>query len=189
MAAVLVPLANGVEEMEAVIIIDILRRAGWDVTSAAVESSSFHADKTAVLASRGVVLLADTTWDMVDPAGFDVLALPGGSDGTDALAAHPGVLAAVRAFVASGKLVGAVCAAPLVLKAAGVLAGRTVTCHPAVRDQMAPFSAVGDRVVVDGRIVTSQGPGTAMEFALALLQAVDGKDAAENVASGLVLQA
>ncbi|MFC1452287.1 DJ-1 family glyoxalase III [Verrucomicrobiota bacterium] len=190
MARVLLPLADGAEEMEAVIIIDVLRRARWEVVSASVKDASGRdsdPERLHVACSRGVRLIADSCWGELDIDSFDLLILPGGSEGTDALCADNRVLRAARFFAESQRLVAAVCAAPLVLQAAGVLRGRKATCHPAVRDRMADPEISDDRVVVDGNIVTSQGPGTAMEFALAVIRLVEGPAAAETVASGLVL--
>jgi len=181
MARVLVPLAPGVEEMEAVIVIDTLRRAGWEVVAAAMSDMQ-------VLASRGVKLVCDTAWTNVDPATFDVLVIPGGAGGTRALVADEQVLEAVRSFVQAGKTAAAICAGPLVLQAAGVLEGRRATCHPAARaDLTQPAEITDDRVVVDGHVVTSQGPGTAFEFALALVRELDGPEAATAIAEGLVM--
>ena len=123
MTSALVPITHGTEEMEAVIIVDVLRRAEWRVVCAGVGAMQ-------VKAARGVVLVADVAWEDVDPSSFDVLAIPGGGDGTDTLAAQPDILATVRSFVDAGKIVGAICAGPLVLQAAGVLEGRRATCHP-----------------------------------------------------------
>jgi len=180
MIRALVPLADGVEEMEAVIIVDVLRRARWQVTVAGLDAAP-------VVASRGVKLVPDAAWPAIDIAGHDVLALPGGSAGAKALMADRRVLDAVRQFTEAGKLVGAICAAPLVLQAAGVLRGRRATCHPAVRDRLTEPTPSDDRVVVDGRIVTSQGPGTAFEFALTLIRLAGSPAEAEAVAKGLVL--
>jgi 4-methyl-5(b-hydroxyethyl)-thiazole monophosphate biosynthesis len=180
MAKVLVPLADGCEEMEATVIIDILRRAGWEVTSAGISG-------TVVTASRGVRLIPDAAWDDIDPATFDVLALPGGGPGSEALAADSRVLDTVRAFAGEQKLVAAICAAPLALQAAGVLEGRTATCHPGVRSDLTVPTVSDARVVVDGMIVTSQAPGTAFEFALALVELIDGRPAADRIAEGLIL--
>ncbi len=176
----LVPLADGVEEMEAVIVVDVLRRARWNVTVAAVGPLT-------VTASRGVRLVGDTEWAAVDPAAFDVLVLPGGMGGTQVLCRDERVLETVRCFVESERLVGAICAGPLVLQAAGVLDGRRATCHPGVRGQLRCTAALPDRVVRDGVIVTSQGPGTTFEFALALIAATDGAALARSVADGLLL--
>jgi len=180
MTRALVPLADGTEEMEATIIIDVLRRAGWDVVAAGVTG-------TAIDASRGVRLLADGDWHSLDPADFDVLAIPGGAVGTENLMGNESVLETVRCFMESDRLVGAICAGPLVLQAAGIVAGRRVTCHPGVADQLTDTVRVEERVVIDGKLITSQGPGTAMEFALAVIAAIDGPEAANNVRAGLIL--
>lgn len=183
MARALVPLADGVEEMEAVIIIDTLRRAKWEVVSASVPK----AGGAEIVGSRGVKLLPDTEWHSIDPGSFDVLVLPGGSEGTRALSSDKSVLETVRSFVRAQKPVAAICAAPLVLQSAGVLNGRKATCHPAVREELTSARVQDERVVIDGQIVTSRGPGTAFEFALAIIRLVDGSDAADTVAEGLVL--
>jgi len=175
---VLLPLAHGVEEMEAVTLIDILRRAKWDVTCAATGSSP-------VRGSRGVQLVADTAWDAIDPADFDLLVIPGGAQGAQALAAHEGVLDAIRGFVRDGRPVAAICAGPTVLHAAGVLRERKATSHPSVRGALTDAIVLDDRVVIDGGIMTSQGPGTAMEFALALISTLDASERAGEIARGM----
>lgn len=181
MARALVPLAPGVEEMEAVAAIDIMRRAGWEVVAAGTSALE-------ITASRGVRLLCDALWQDVDSGGFDVLVIPGGAAAADALSSHNGVLKTVRAFVESGRMVAAICAGPLVLQAAGILHGHRATCHPAVRHRIVQASELSDeRVVVDGRIITSQAPGTVIEFALAIVSAADGPDAAATIAAGLVI--
>ena len=180
MANVLVPIADGSEEMEAVIIVDVLRRAKWNVVTAGVTGKT-------ITASRGVCMVADEVWSDVSPQDYDVLLLPGGVGGTQAMAADESLLEAVRAFAEDGRLIGAICAAPLVLQAAGVLQGRRATCHPSVAGDLTVPEVLSERVVVDGRIVTSQGPGTAFEFALKILELVDGPEAARSVAAGLVL--
>ena len=167
--------------MEAVIIVDCFRRANWDVTAAGVPSGA------AVAASRGVALLPDAAWDTVDPGAYDVLAIPGGMGGTRILAAHDGVLAAVRELVEQQKLVGAICAGPLVLQAAGVLSGRRMTCHPGVRDELTAASALDEAVVVDGHVVTSQGPGTAMAFALTIIELLEGEDCRRSLEQAMIL--
>jgi protein deglycase len=180
MQKALVPIADGSEEMEVVIIIDCLRRAGIEVTSASIGSAT-------ITASRHVRLLADALWDDIDPRAFDVLVLPGGNDGTDALMCHEGVLQSVRQYVDDGKVVAAICAAPQVLQAAGVISGKRVTSHPGVREKITQAITTNARVETDGNIITSQGPGTTMEFALALIARIVGKDKAKEVAAGLIL--
>ncbi|MBN2301358.1 MAG: DJ-1/PfpI family protein [Lentisphaerae bacterium] len=182
MAKVLVPLAAGSEEMETVIIVDTLRRAGWEVVLASVGSPN-----RTVKCSRGVVLLADADWKNVAVDSFDALVLPGGSNGTKILSENASVVNAVRRFHSAGKPIAAVCAGPLVLQEAGILNERSATCHPAVRSQLTCSHVSDERVVVDGNIVTSQGPGTSFEFALAVIKLLDGKDAADAVANALIL--
>lgn len=179
MTKVLIPLADGVEEMEAVISIDMFRRAGWDVVSAGMTGE-------VVKASRGVKLLSDKPWTDITHASFDILVLPGGAKGAEFLASSEEVLSVVRDFVTAGKIVAAICAAPLVLQAAGVLSGRKATCHPAVSNELNVAVLSNDPVVIDGRIVTSRGAGTAFEFSLAIIEMVDGRSRAESVAAGIV---
>jgi putative intracellular protease/amidase len=131
--------------------------------------------------------VADAAWRDVQPAQFDVLLLPGGMEGSRRLAEDRGVQDAIRSFVSAGKTVGALCAAPLALQAAGVLAGRRATSHPSVRAQLGSARALDERVVTDGRIITSQSAGSAFEFALSVLELVDGPESARRVAPGLVL--
>lgn len=180
MAKVMVPLADGVEEMEAVIVIDVFRRAGWAVESVGMKQGP-------ITASRGVRLIPDVTWHEIDPSIFDALVIPGGSLGTDHLAGDQRVLAAIRRFVQNERWVGAICAGTLVLQSAGVLEGRRVTCHPAVASKLTVTKRVDERVVVDGKIVTSQGPGTAFEFAVALVRLIEGKKVASKIEKGLIL--
>jgi 4-methyl-5(b-hydroxyethyl)-thiazole monophosphate biosynthesis len=178
MLKVLIPLTDGVEEMEAVIAIDTFRRVPWQVTAAGIKPGP-------VTASRGVRLLPDAAWAEIAPAEFDLLVIPGGKAGTEALARDERVLEAVRSFARAGKWVAAICAAPLVLEAAGALAGRRATCHPAVA--LASTPRLPERVVVDGRLVTSQGPGTTLEFALALIREIEGAAKAAELAKAMVM--
>jgi 4-methyl-5(b-hydroxyethyl)-thiazole monophosphate biosynthesis len=182
MTSALIPLANGVEEMEAVIIIDVLRRARWNVTAATVESD-------VLTASRNVRLVADARWDSLDPASYDILILPGGAVGVATLKTHAGVLAAVRFFAGSSrKTLAAICAAPLVLQEAGILHGRRVTSHPSVASNLADAVHINERVVEDGNLITSQGPGTSFDFALALVRKIDGAPTAEALARTMGLK-
>ncbi len=178
---VLVPLANGSEEMEAVIMIDTLRRAEFDVTVAGLTSGT-------LVASRGVKLVADVDWDAVHPADFDVLLLPGGFGGTMAFCEHPGVQQAIKDFNAAGKWLGCICAAALALHEAGVLAGKRFTCYPGVEEKLpAAIQPVDEPVVVDGRLITSQGPGTAFEFALKVIAECGCPNKSAEVRAGLLL--
>ncbi len=180
MVNVLVPIANGSEEMEAVIIVDTLRRAGWEVTLAAVGAD------TAIAASRGVRIVADAPLADVASRVFDAVVLPGGAGGTAVFRRSTALLEILRSHARSGKLVAAICAAPLVLQDAGLLDGRAATCHPGVADEFTATVRRVERVVEDGNLVTSQGPGTTIEFALTLIRRLAGPKAADRVADGLV---
>jgi 4-methyl-5(b-hydroxyethyl)-thiazole monophosphate biosynthesis len=180
---VLVPLAEGFEEIEAVAIVDVLRRAEVEVVVAGLSGKR-------VLGAHGIALEADALLAEVDATTFDMLVLPGGMPGTTNLMADARVLAAVRELHARGRTTAAVCAAPRVLAAAGVLAGREVTSHPSVRGMLAPAEVrSGPRVVRSGTIVTSQGPGTSIEFALELVRELAGPERAQALAAGMLVQA
>jgi len=176
---VLVPLANGVEEIEAVTIIDVLRRSGLDVVGAAIGGS------LTIQGSRGITLLADALWSSINPADFDALALPGGGKGTEALNADARIIQTVKAFNAAGKVIAALCAAPTVLATAGVLANRRATCYPTCINQLGE-SYDEAPVIADGHIITGQGPGLSMLFALVLVQHLVGDEPAHRVAAGLL---
>ena len=177
---VLVPVANGSEEMEAVIAIDILRRAQWQVTVAGV-------DEGVITASRGVRLLPDRPWREINPGEFDVLVLPGGAPGVERFLSFTPLLDVIREFHRADKWVAAVCAAPLALQAAGILGGRRATCHPAVANRLTCTPRTNDTTVVDGRIITSQGAGTSFEFALTLVARIDSAEKAQAIAQAIVL--
>lgn len=171
----LVPIADGSEEIEAVSVIDTLRRAGITVEVASVTGSR------AVTASRGVQLVADKLIDECF-SGYDVIALPGGMPGAATLAESRKLAGLLRDQNAAGRLIAAICAAPaVVLKPAGLLDGRRATCHPGFIGQLDARLASEDAVVRDGPVITSRGPGTAILFALALVEALLGKTKADEV--------
>ncbi len=171
MARVLVPLAQGCEELEAVTIIDLLRRAGITVVTAGLDAAP-------VTASRGVVLVPDTTLDEALRDDYDMVVLPGGLPGADHLDQDPRVRALLRTMTDSGKFTAAICAAPKVLASAGLLDGKQATSFPGVIDSLdIPGMRYSDEAVVqDGKMITSRGPGTAMDFALALIEELMGAD-------------
>ncbi len=177
---VLVPIADGVEEIEAVCIIDVLRRAGAEVTVAAV-------DNLAVTASRGVRLVADRTLESCGGERFDLIALPGGLPGAEHLRDCRPLIDLLREQARRNRLYAAICAAPaVVLQHHGLLEGRRATCHPALAERLEPAARTGARVVVDGNCITSQGPGTALEFALELAARLFGPERAEAVAGPML---
>jgi 4-methyl-5(b-hydroxyethyl)-thiazole monophosphate biosynthesis len=177
---VLVPIADGVEEIEAVCIIDVLRRAGAEVTVAAVNTLE-------VTAARGVRLVADCRLEDCAAERFELIALPGGQPGAEHLRDCSVLTALLRDQARQNRLYAAICAAPVVvLQHHGLLAGRRATCHPALADRLDPAAGPGARVVVDGNCVTSQGPGTALEFALELVARLFGPERAEAVAGPML---
>lgn len=180
MPKVLVPLAQGCEEIEAVTIIDLLRRAKIEVVSASL-------DDQPVTASRGVRLIADTTLDVALEQDFDMIALPGGMPGMTHLKNDPRIIALLKKMASDGKYTCAICAAPAVLAEAGLLTGKSVTSYPGFIDKMNLPGVVykTDAVVTDGKIITSRGPGTAMAFALELIEVLAGKAQRDEVEAGL----
>lgn len=181
---VIVPLANGVEETEAITIIDVLRRGGVEVTSLSMDEFGMDVE-----GSHKIGLVADDLWDDEEVASADMIILPGGIVGMRSLKADERVLDALRSFNKAGKFIGALCAAPLVLQEAGVLVGRKAVCYPGmeVHLQDAVFQP-NCSVVRDGNIITGTGPATAMEFALAVLEMLEGVQCRNQTASGLLFK-
>jgi DJ-1 family protein len=177
----LVLLAPGCEEMEAVILIDVMRRGGVRVRVAGLEEG-------VISASRDVKLAPDLGLDQVEDAkSYDLIVLPGGLPGTEALREDLRVRDLLLHYIQTeGKAVATICAAALVLYQHGLLEGRRFTCYPSVAGKISAGTYVDERVVVDGNLLTSQGPGTAMYFALTLVERLVGKEARDDVAEGLL---
>ena len=179
MTTVLVPLAEGCEELEAVTVIDLLRRAGIDVIAAGLEAGP-------VKASRGVVLQPDTTLDAALQNDYDMVVLPGGGPGADRLNADDRIRLLLISMANSEKFIAAICAAPKVLKSVGLLDDKQATCYPGAIDSAdLPGLDTERRVIQDGRVITSRGPGTAMDFALHLIELLAGKATRDQVEAGL----
>ncbi len=176
---VIVPLANGFEELEAVAIIDLLRRAGLDVVVAGVEGPD-------VIGSHDIALSCDAMIDEVDRA--DAMVLPGGMPGAKRLRESDAVRAWVVRLNAEGKLVAAVCAAPTVLESCGVLEGRRATSHPSHAAEMKRCTYVEDDVVVDGNVITSRGAGTAIAFAAAVVRRLVDDATADEILARIQYQ-
>ena len=178
MKNVLVLFAEGSEELEAITIVNILRRAGVSVTLAGL-------DAEALRGSRGVMLTPDNMLDAVLHEDFDMIVLPGGQPGTNHLKADARVLKLVQNMAQQDKYVAAICAAPSVLATAGLLDGKQATSFPGA---LTPFPKVKQQqaaVVEDGKIITSRGPGTAMDFALTLVERLAGSAKRQEVETGL----
>jgi len=178
MASVLVPLAQGCEELEAITVVDLLRRAGVEVVTAGL-------DEQPVRASRGTVLIADCTLDDALKRTYDMVVLPGGLPGADHLNADQRIRTLVKEMAESDRYTAAICAAPKVLADTGLLAGRQATSFPGVLDAFDGFSYSTEPVVQDGKIITSRGPGTAMDFALALIEVLAGRQKRDEVEAAL----
>lgn len=178
MASVLVPLAQGCEELEAITVIDLMRRAGIDVISAGL-------DDRPVKASRGTVLLPDMVLDEALTRDYDMVVLPGGLPGAEHLDNDPRIHTLLKEMAASGRYTAAICAAPRVLANSGLLEGRRVTSFPGVLDAVSGIEYSTQAVVEDGNVITSRGPGTAMDFALALIERLVGKAKRDEVEAAL----
>jgi len=171
---VIVPVADGFEEIEAVTIIDILRRAGIRVTVAGV-------DGLQATGSHGIRISCDTRVRDCDAGSADGVVLPGGMPGSTRLRNSQDVAALLAEAASCGRLLAAICAAPTVLDAAGLLAGRRATSHPAHAAEMTSCEYVEEPVVIDGGIITSRGAGTAIEFAAAVVAHFKGPKAARAI--------
>jgi 4-methyl-5(b-hydroxyethyl)-thiazole monophosphate biosynthesis len=181
MARVLVPLAQGCEELEAVTIIDLLRRAQIEVVTAGLQDGP-------VTGSRGTRLLPDATLDAALTQTFDMVVLPGGQPGATNLEKDARVRSLLKKMAGAGHYTAAICAAPKVLAAAGLLDGKHAVCYPKAIDPI-KFPAVKletHGVVRDGKVITSRGPGTAMDFALELIEVLTNRATREQVEAGLV---
>lgn len=180
MANVLIPLAQGCEELEAVTIIDLLRRADINVITASL-------DESPVTASRGTVIVADTTLDQVLDQEFDMVVLPGGLPGADHLNADDRIHQVLQRTANNNKYIAAICAAPKVLASAGLLENKKATAYPGVLEALELENTEVTTAVVqqDGNIFTSRGPGTAMDFALELISCLVGGAMRKQVEAGL----
>jgi 4-methyl-5(b-hydroxyethyl)-thiazole monophosphate biosynthesis len=172
---VLVPLAPGFEEIEAITVIDILRRAGIEVTVAGTQPGPIEA-------SRRTRHVPDCTLDDVRAEDFDMLVLPGGQPGTTNLRNDPRIKRIIETLEARNRPIAAICAAPSILSAYGVLKGRAATSHPVVRAEV----SAGACSVADGPVITSQAAGTAMEFAFKLVEILCGPEKAAEVNRGVL---
>ncbi len=180
MSKVLIPLAQGCEELEAVTIIDLLRRAEIKVITASLS-------KEPVTCSRGTILIADVNLDAVLEDSFDMLILPGGLPGADNLNADPRIHQLITRLANQNKHIAAICAAPKVLLQNGILDGKKATAYPGALSAMdiSKVMLSEDAIQVDDKVITSRGPGTAMDFALTLIETLVGNDIRTQVETGL----
>lgn len=178
---VLVPLARDFEEIEAVTIVDVLRRAGVEVVTAGLEPGPARG-------AHGISLQTDAHLDDLAGAEFDMIALPGGMPGADHLKNDARIQELLRSMSTQERWTAAICAAPIAFGPAGIAKGRSVTCYPGFGDQVTGASCREERVVVDGKLITSRGPGTALEFALTLVERLLGPEPAAELEKAMLVR-
>jgi len=178
MAKILVPIANGFEEIEAISVIDICRRAGIEVVTAGVE------DKV-LIGAHNIKIEMDKKIDEVKSSDFDMIVLPGGLPNAFTLAEDINVQNLLKEFKVKRKKIAAICAAPYALHKADVL-NKNFTCYPSFEEKIRLDGYSKEDVVVDENIITSRGPATAMKFALEIVKTLTSKETYENVKNGLL---
>jgi len=184
MASVLLPLAKGFEEVEAISLVDVLRRGGVEVRMAHLDGDM---DTELVLGANGITVKADTSIANVIVEDFDMILLPGGWDGTYALAENETVQRLLKEFKKNDKLIGSICAAAFALKEADVLT-HNYTCYPGAKDEVNHEGYRDDQAVVtDGNIMTSRGPGTALCFGLEIVKRLVGDETYQAIKEGMLL--
>ena len=181
MPKVLVPIAEGFEEIEAICIIDVLRRGGIEVIMGSLDTA------LSVKGAHGVIIQADRPITGLRADDLDMIVLPGGWGGTKALASDPSVQTLLKEMDAKGKNIGAICAAPFALNAAGVLK-EGYTCYPGIEDEIDVAGFAGDKqaVVESANVMTSRGPGTAICFALAIVKKLVNKETSLKLRKNLL---
>ena len=177
-AAVL--LADGFEEIEALTAVDLLRRARIYVDTVSIS------DDYMVHGAHGINVQTEDLFEEVNFAEFDMIILPGGMPGTKNLEEHKGVLRVVKDFYENGKYIGAICAAPGILGAMGILKGKRAACYPSVEERLSGAVIMKVPVIQDGNIITSRGMGTAIDFALKLIEVLTDKLKAEEIADSII---
>jgi len=181
MSRALVPLAQGCEELEAITITDLLVRAGVEVTTVGL-------DDQAITASRGARIIPDTNIDTILNQTYDLIVLPGGLPGANYLRDDERVQALLKKHARNDKFIGAICAAPQALAAAGILNNKKATGYPGVLEAVNNdlIDITSSAVEVDGKVITSRGPGTAIDFALTLIELLEGAEKREEINKQLV---
>lgn len=175
MAKVYIFLADGFEEIEALTVVDLLRRANIDIVTISMTGNML------VTGSHRITTVAEALFNNLDYSDADMLVLPGGMPGTKNLGEHPGLDALLKDFAAKKKKIAAICAAPRVLGTKGLLEGKKATCYPGYEEMLQGAKIMKEDVVVDGNIITSRGMGTAIDFSLAIIRKLKGAEEAKRI--------
>ena len=173
-------LADGFEEIEGLTVVDVLRRGGVEVTTVSIK------EELSVTGRSGISVLADGSFEEMDFSETDLLVLPGGMPGTTNLRDYEPLTTLLKKFHEEKRLLGAICAAPMVFGGLGFLKGRKATIYPGMEEKLVGAVPVTDRVVVDGHITTSRGMGTAIAFSLSLLGQLEGEEKAKEIQKSIV---
>lgn len=183
MTKVCIFLANGFEEIEGLTVVDILRRAGMEIQMVSVEEDIL------VTGSHNIGIKADCLFKDANVDDAEMLILPGGMPGTVTLLHHQGLVEKIKQFNQEGKMLAAICAAPSVLGAYGVLNGKQAVCYPGFEEKLLGAKVQKDAVVQDGNVITSRGMGTAIDFALKIVEHFNGANAASSLAEQIIYKA
>lgn len=173
-------LAEGFEEIEALTVVDILRRAGVDIKTVSIS------DKKEVIGSNGIRVVADALFDDIASEVSDMLILPGGVPGAFNLNDHQGLQSLLLKQHAEGKWIAAICAAPLVLGGLGILEGKKATCYPGFEEKLKGAVTTGTLTAIDGNVITGKGPAAAIPFAFSLVEHLCGNNAVEELQTGML---
>lgn len=180
--SVFVHFAHGFEEVEALTVVDILRRAGVDTKMVSVTGDYL------VTGAHGITVKTDLLFDGADYQHCEMIVLPGGMPGSKNLGAHEELTEKIKEFAETGKWIAAICAAPMVFGGLGLLEGKTAVIYPGMESHLYGARVGNKNVEIDGKIITSKGPGTAMQFGLALAEALKDKQAAKDLAKSLLVE-
>ena len=180
MSKIFIFLASGFEETEAIVPIDILRRAGLEVETVSITSQK------EVTGSHGITVVADSLFEDTDFSGGEMLILPGGMPGAKNLGEHTGLKKLIENYHVQGKYISAICAAPMVLGEMGLLKGEKAISYPGYEKHLLGAQVAEERVVVSNKFITAKGPGVAIEFALEIVEILKGKSIAGEIASAFI---
>lgn len=173
-------LAQGFEEMEALVTVDVLRRAKFDVTTVSIQSERL------VEGGHGIPVLADITFEEGDWVQTDLLILPGGMPGTNHLQAHEGLRVLLIAHSSEKKWIGAICAAPRILGKLGLLKGQFATCYPGYEEDLEGAILVDEKVVVSSHFITGKGAGASLDFALKMVELFIDYETAQDLRTSMI---